>query len=140
MEYRGERKSPSESLPYRLAVVRIRRRTDPRSERSAGAALPRGHTVSSDVGNQFRVSHDGRRQPVLVLICQRVPDIRGKQRMPRARRRAKLGVELAADKPRVPRQLDQLSEHFGPGAGADFQTCRLQPRNVVIVDLIAMPM
>src|SRR6186997_624195 len=77
---------------------------------------------------------------IQALICESGTDIRGEQRMSRARRRAEFRMELAADEPRVTGQLDQFGQRLGLGARADPQPSRFDPRDVVIVDFVPVPM
>src|SRR5258706_10415584 len=80
-----------------------------------------------------------RRRLVLTIFLCRAQK-RREQRMSAARRRSKLGVELATDEPRILRQLDHLAQIFLHGAARDLQAGLDQPRQQFIVDLIAMTM
>ena len=53
--------------------------------------------------------------------------------------RFQLGVELAADKPRMLRELDHFNQGPIGGLTADDQPCVFQMPAVFIVDLITMP-
>src|SRR5438034_6219485 len=65
------------------------------------------------------------------------------ERVTAARIRRELGVELAAEEPRVAGQLDHLDEIArcrAFGARADREARRFQARQVMIVDFVAMTM
>src|SRR5438105_24531 len=65
-----------------------------------------------------------------------------KQRMAAAWIRSEFGMELAAEEPGMARELDHLAQISGGGAlgpGANREPGRLEARQVMIVDFIAMP-
>ena len=72
---------------------------------------------------------------------ERRVDESDEQRMAAARIRREFGMELAAEEPGMASKLDHLAQVSGGGAlgpCADHQPGRLETRQVVIVDFVAM--
>src|SRR6266496_5152505 len=78
----------------------------------------------------------------LKLVRERGTDEADEERMAAPRIRREFRVELAAEEPRVLRQLDHFAQIAGRcalRASADGKPGRLEARQVMIVDLVAMP-
>src|SRR3989304_9293990 len=60
------------------------------------------------------------------------------QRVPAARRRCEFGMKLAADEPRMARQLDHLAQPVLCRYTTHLEAGILQPRQVMIVDLVTV--
>src|SRR5690606_1224444 len=81
----------------------------------------------------------------LLRALDRGANVADEKGMPGARGRGDLRVELHPEEPGVgtralARQLDDLGQAFGRRARDDAQAGRLQALDVVVVDLVAMPM
>src|SRR5581483_6747920 len=100
--------------------------------RNSGLSRPTSNPQSLISGGD-----SGLRLPRLVL--QRGLDERREQRMPGARRRRELRVELAADEPRMAGQLDHLAQLLALRQARHAQPLVLQPLDVLVVDLVAVP-
>src|SRR5215510_639246 len=75
----------------------------------------------------------------LPLMIQGGPDEGGEQRMGIPRPRAKLGMELPGHEPRVIGELDDLHQPLGRPDAGDAQPVLLELAQVVVVDLVAVP-
>src|SRR3990170_3156559 len=80
-----------------------------------------------------------RRLGLLRLVRDRRLDEGPEQRMPFARRRSELRVELATDKPGMRGQFHHLAQLLGLGEPGNAQPFFLQPAKVLVVRLVAMP-
>src|SRR5512132_2557938 len=99
-------------------------------------------TASSGRNDEARrdTRHAGR---ALLAALDRRANEADEQRMPAPWIRREFGVELAAEEPRVLRQLDHLAQVAGRLAlrpRADDETGRFDSRQVMVVDLIPVPM
>src|SRR6476661_3125476 len=72
------------------------------------------------------------------LVLQSGLDERGKKRMAAAGRRSEFRMKLAADQPRVRRQLDHLAQLLALGEAGDAQALVLQSLHVLVVDFVAV--
>src|SRR4029453_1650780 len=75
----------------------------------------------------------------LPLMIQGGPDERGEQRMGIPWPRPELGVELPGHEPRVIGQLDDLHQPLGRPDAGDAQPVLLELAQVVVVNLVAVP-
>src|SRR6266540_5446060 len=103
---------------------------------------PRGHASQSDRRDELGDSRTRRGLVRAPLRVERCADEADEQRMAAPRIRREFRVELAAEEPRMLRQLDHLAQvarERALRARADDESRRDEPRQVMVVDLIAMP-
>src|SRR5437773_3226047 len=86
----------------------------------------------------FMLSSRDRGLGLAGLVLQSGLDERREERMPAAGRRGEFRMELAADEPRVRRQLDHLAQLLALGEAGGAQALVLQPLHVLVVDFVAM--
>src|SRR5260221_2760303 len=84
----------------------------------------------------FMLSSRDRGLGLAGLVLQSGLDERGKQRVAAARGRREFRVELAADEPRMRRQLDHLAQLLALGDAGNAQALVLQALQVLVVDLV----
>src|SRR5689334_8612219 len=92
---------------------------------------------------QSRSRHRFLRQPrrlAIRLLLARCPDEPYEQRMPVARRRGELRMELAGEKPRMVRELDHLDEQIVHRLARDHEPQILELLPIAVVELVAMAM
>src|SRR5258706_2378962 len=87
---------------------------------------------------RFMLSSRDRGLGLAGLVLQSGLDERGKQRVAAARGRREFRVELAADEPRMRRQLDHLAQLLALGDAGNAQALVLQSLQVLVVDLVAV--
>src|SRR5438046_1416896 len=86
----------------------------------------------------FMLSSRDRGLGLAGLVLQSGLDERREERMPAAGRRGEFRMELAADEPRVRRQLDHLAQLLALGEAGSAQALVLQSLHVLVVDFVAM--
>src|SRR5712671_2220813 len=86
----------------------------------------------------FMLSSRDRGLGLAGLVLQSGLDECGEERMAAARGRGEFRVELAADEPRMRRQLDHLAQLLALGDAGNPQALVLQSLQVLVVDLVAV--
>src|SRR6266513_1179011 len=86
----------------------------------------------------FMLSSRDRGLGLAGLVLQSGLDERREERMPAAGRRGEFRMELAADEPRVRRQLDHLAQLLALGEAGSAQALVLQSLHILVVDFEAM--
>src|SRR5712664_1182136 len=98
----------------------------------------RGLSRPTSKPQSFMLSSRDRGLGLAGLILQSGLDECGEERMAAARGRGEFRVELAADEPRMRRQLDHLAQLLALGDAGNAQAFVLQSLHVLIVDLVAV--
>src|SRR5437879_4614349 len=109
-----------------------------------GVASPQGPLLRpptlASKPQSFMLSSRDRGLGLAGLVMQSGLDESGKERMAAAGRRGEFRVELAADEPRMRRQLDHLAQLLALGEAGNAQALVLQSLHVLVVDLVAVAM
>src|SRR6266478_1608110 len=98
----------------------------------------RGLSRPTSKPQSFMLSSRDRGLGLAGLVLQSGLDERGKERVAAARGRREFRVELAADEPRMRRQLDHLAQLLALGDPGNAQALLLQSLQVLVVDLVAV--
>ena len=148
----AERRADFLQLPgdVDLQLLAIRRRTARRSGTAAGRGRRRNRRASwrpaQPSASSLPHQDDGTASRTSARVARRcrssaARDEADEQRMAAPRVRGEFRVELAAEEPRVLRQLDhfaQVARHRALGPRADDQAGGLEPRQIMVVDFVAV--
>src|SRR6266853_934024 len=128
----------SSSLQISFSVDAVSSAIWPDSTTHGPAIRNRGLSRPTSKPQSFMLSSRDRGLGLAGLILQSGLDECGEERMPAARGRGEFRVELAADEPRMRRQLDHLAQLLALGDAGNPQALVLQSLHVLIVDLVAV--
>src|SRR5712692_2914186 len=98
----------------------------------------RGLSRPASKPQSFMLSSRDRGLGLAGLVLQSGLDESGKERMTAAGRRGEFRVELAADEPRMRRQLDHFAQLLALSQAGNAQALVLQSLHVLVVDLVAV--
>src|SRR5947209_16543185 len=130
----------SRSLQSSFTVDEVSRAHWRDSATHGPAIRNRGLSRPTSKPQSFMLSSRDRGLGLAGLVMQSGLDESGKERMAAAGRRGEFRVELAADEPRMRRQLDHLAQLLALGQAGNAQALVLQSLHVLVVDLVAVAM